>query len=369
MLNTGSFKVPDQRMCHLMVDICGPLPASYNGYKFLLTCIDRTSRHVFAWPLKQATADECSKAFLHNHVALYGLPSHISSDCGANFTANLWKGIMSDLSINLKYSALYRPQSIGLLERTHGPIKRGLKAALLENGEVHQEKWIDHLPWVLLGKNNSYQEDLKSSASEMLYGFCGKLPGQLLDDKNDPLSKSQLQELLTHQRQRNSKAAVQTSNHASAETKLPEIPESVTKVYTRQHKATGLQAPFAGPFNIEERLSNSTIKIKVGNTVKGDPIYEVRHLNDVKLSHPESLTAEASRPKRGRPNKIVTEPTVAAIESLHPFTSTRENLNNVKMPPPPFGSATNHPVPPPIVNTWSASPEEIAAINNSIRGV
>ena len=156
LVNTGVFKVPDQRMSHVMVDICGPLPESYNGYKYILTCVDRTSRHVSAWPLKVASAEACAEAFLHNHIAIYGLPSHISSDCGANFTANLWKNVMSNLQIDLKYSALYRPQSIGMLERTHGPLKKGLIAALIENGELRQDKWIDHLPWILLAKNNAF---------------------------------------------------------------------------------------------------------------------------------------------------------------------------------------------------------------------
>ena len=408
LVNVGKFQVPDQRMSHVMVDIVGPLPQSYDGYKYILTCIDRTSRHVSGWPLKAASADESAKAFLHNHIALYGLPSHISSDCGANFTASLWKKIMSNLQIELKYAALYRPQSIGLLERTHGPIKKGLIAALLEAGEMHQENWIDHLPWVLLAKNNAYQEDLKASASEMLFGFCGKLPGQLLDDKsNQPSSQSDLQELLSIQRRRNSKPAIQTSSHSKPEKPLPQIPSNITHVYTKQHKATGLQAPYSGPFFIEERLSNSTVKIKVGSNVKGEPIYEVRHLNDLKLANPNSNAAEATRPKRGRPAKLVSEPSKENEEPYetlsgrkphpdylkrgpiitkeifdkwrpeylglppssdpHPTTPATTDVNNniasinFTVPPPPYLKQKLHQT-----SMWSASSQDLFTINQSI---
>ena len=338
LVTTGQFPVPKQRMSHIMVDIVGPLPESY-GYKYLLSCIDRTSRHVSATPLKAASAEECSKALLHNHIALYGLPSLITSDQGASFIANLWKNVMKHLHINITHSALYRPQSMGMLERTHGPIKRGLKAALLANGELHQEKWLDYLPWVILGKNNAYQEDLGGTASEMLYGFCGKLPGQLLLDPADPLTPKQLQNLLSNQRKRNDLPPVQPSRHNPIEKPMPAIPENVTHVYTRQHKAQGLQAPFSGPFFIHERLSNSTFKIKVGENVRGEPIFEVRHLNDLKLAHPNSPVAEAQRPKKGRPAKIKTD------DISQPFHGFKPQSNAV---------------------TWSASQNELDLLNAAI---
>ena len=131
---------------------------------------------------------------------------------------------------------MYRPQSMGMLERSHGPIKESLKAALLENAEFHQAKWIDHLPWVLLGKNSAYQADIKASAFQMLYGFGPTLPGQILNPADDLESIQQLQELLKNQQKRNSLPAVQPSAHVKEEITLPDIPETTTHVYTKQHK-------------------------------------------------------------------------------------------------------------------------------------
>ena len=186
----------------------------------------------------------------------------------------------------------------------------------------------------------------------MLFGFCGKLPGQLLNEVDQPPSQTELQELLLTQRKRNNRSAIQTSNHATPEKPLPSIPPNITHVYTRQHKATGLQSPFSGPFFIEERLSNSTFKIRVGYNVKGDPLYEVRHLNDLKLAHPGSNTAEASRPKRGRP-RLVTTPS-------HPETNAVDLNNNI--------ASINFSVPPP---GWSAgnSKSTTSGTNNCSLGL
>ena len=179
------------------------------------------------------------------------------------------------------------------------------------------------------GKNNAFQEDIKSSASEMLYGFCGKIPGQLLSGQNE----NNLQEILSNQRKRNNNLAIQPSNHSIPKQPLKPLPENIKFVYTRQHKAQGLQAPFAGPFELVERLSNSTIKIKVGEKVSGEPIYEIRHLNDIKISEENSLTAPATRPRKGRPSKSSTNEPGAQHVSIAAI--------KFSVPPPPIAGISN----------------------------
>ena len=72
--------------------------------------------------------------------------------------------------------------------------------------------------------------------------------------------------------------------------------------HVRQHKKLGLQAPFEGPFDIEERVSRSTVKLHVGNLKDGTKRFEIRHVNDLKFPHPDSLAAPIHRPRRGRPS-------------------------------------------------------------------
>ena len=112
LVNQGEFKVPDKRFSHVMVDIVGPLPSSY-GYKYLLTAICRSTRFVHAMPLREPSSSEAAVAFLNSWVSFFGVPSLVTSDNGASITSNLWKDMMSKLHIDVKYSALYRPQSIG----------------------------------------------------------------------------------------------------------------------------------------------------------------------------------------------------------------------------------------------------------------
>ena len=111
----------------------------------------------------------------------------------------------------------------------------------------------------------------------------------------------ELQELLKEVRNKTYRPAAQPSSHGPPVKPLPDIPEGVTHVYTRQHKKTGLQAAYEGPFKVHSRPTKSTFKIEVGLYRDGEPRYEIRHANDLKIAHEDSLAAPASRPALGRP--------------------------------------------------------------------
>ena len=208
---------------------------------------------------------------------------------------------MKKLNVEIKYSPLYRPQAMGMIERQHRAIKDSLKAAIEDMTEKHQNKWLDYLPFVILGKNSSLQPDIGASPNELAFGTGLQIPGQLLVDPDQVPSAESLQNLLHSVKLKTSNPAVQPSRHCKAEKPLPDIPSDVTHVYTRQHKTTGLQVPYEGPFKIDSRPSRSTLKLEVGLYSNGEKRFEIRHLNDVRLAHPDSLTAPASRPKLGRP--------------------------------------------------------------------
>ena len=127
--------------------------------------------------------------------------------------------------------------------------------------------------------------------------------------------------------------AIQPSRHCPKEDPLPDIPVDVTHVYTRQHKTTGLQPPFEGPFRIASRPSRSTVQLEVGVYNNGEPRYEIRHLNDLRLAHPESLAAPAVRPKLGRPSATVQVDVQTSTEATNQFLPSQPSQQLPKPPP------------------------------------
>ena len=74
----GEFEVPNRRFLHLNVDIV-TLPES-NGFKYLLTAVDRFSRWPIAVPLADTTTESVIDAFMYGWVQHYGVPATITTD-------------------------------------------------------------------------------------------------------------------------------------------------------------------------------------------------------------------------------------------------------------------------------------------------
>jgi transposase InsO family protein len=150
--------VPERRFTHVHVDLVGPLPASTEGFKYLFTMVDRSSRWLEAVPLKSMAAEDCVDVLISAWVARFGVPSIITSDQGRQFTSALWAGLTKLLGIKHVQTTAYHPQSNGMVERAHGQLKAALRARLAGS------RWPEHLPWVLLGLRTAPKEDSGVSA-------------------------------------------------------------------------------------------------------------------------------------------------------------------------------------------------------------
>ena len=158
-------------------------------------------------------------------------------------------------------------------------------------------------------------------------------------------------------------------------------------------------------------MTRSTFKLEVGQYKDGSMRHEIRHANDLKIAHPDSLAAPIHRPALGRPptSKLedqttrspdatlqqkgststdttgseadwenggqVNKPTVAPsthagdaqnsnVGGKRPVRSTRNQnplyVDSLEVSgPPPFRGFPAH-------RTWSASKDEIEALNRSI---
>ena len=120
-----SFLQPDSRFSAIHCDLVGPLPESC-GYAYLLTIIDRFTRHFECIPLREITAKACADAFVLNWVTRFGCPQIMTCDWGVQFTSHLWEELCKFLGCKLIHTTAFHPESNGFLESHH----RTLKAAL-----------------------------------------------------------------------------------------------------------------------------------------------------------------------------------------------------------------------------------------------
>ena len=140
--------------------------------------------------MKQATSEECVKAFMQ-WTSRFGVPHVAISDNGNSFVSNLYKEIMKTFNIEVHFTPAYHAATNGAIEKRHQTIKNSLKASLVDMGNLHGDKWMSALPWVLLGKRIAVQPDLDISAAQLVYGKTLSTPGCLLGHPGAPLTNLQ----------------------------------------------------------------------------------------------------------------------------------------------------------------------------------
>lgn len=164
---------PSDRFQHVHVDIVGPLPTTAQGYRYLITLIDRVTKWPEAIPSTDITADRIADIIYRHWIARFGCPTTITSDQGRQFESQLFQNLMKQMGIKKNRTSAYHPQSNGVVERWHRSLKTALRAKLTESCT-----WIDELPTVLLGLRAALRTDSGVSAAELTYGYNLRLPGE-----------------------------------------------------------------------------------------------------------------------------------------------------------------------------------------------
>ena len=286
----GKFTEPTARFDHVHIDIVGPLPYA-NGFRYLLTCVDRFTRWPEAIPIVDIRAETFADAFFSGWIARYGTPATITTDRGAQFESKLCDNLCNQFGIIRNRTTSYHPQSNSMVERFH----RQLKAAIMAHESLNP--WTITLPAVLLGVRSAVKERLGRSAAEMIYGTTLRLPGEFtkqytvdantdLENYSDKLRVAMSRLRLCPPRD--------TQQHNIFQFK--EI-ATCTHVFLRRIAiAPPLTAPYDGPYKVVER-SGRVMKILVKGKV------ETVSLDRVKPAHLECEPTTGTNIQCNAPNK------------------------------------------------------------------
>ena len=94
------------------LDLVGPLD-TVDGYRYLLTMVDRSSRWLEAVPLRSITAEEVATSFLNTWVSRYGVPRQLVTDRGTQFQSSLFSEICRYLGVGHSPTTSYHPEAKG----------------------------------------------------------------------------------------------------------------------------------------------------------------------------------------------------------------------------------------------------------------
>ena len=134
----GTFTSPAASFAHVHVDIVGPLLSS-QGYRYLMTAVDRFTRWPEAVPLVDITAISTARAFVSGQISRFGIPAFITTDRGSHFESSLVKELTHLLGCERIRMTAYHPCANGLVERFHQQLKASFEG-------LHESHWLGRCP-------------------------------------------------------------------------------------------------------------------------------------------------------------------------------------------------------------------------------
>ena len=160
----------------ICVDLIGPItPASDRGHRYILTVIDMCTRFPDAVPLKSIDTNTVSEALLAIYSRV-GIPRHLHTDNGSQFTSGMMAEVTRLLSIKHTFSTAYHPMGNGLVENCNKTLKSMLKKMA---SEVPRD-WDRYLTPLLFAVRDVPQASTGFSPFELLYGRTVRGPMNIL---------------------------------------------------------------------------------------------------------------------------------------------------------------------------------------------
>jgi len=131
------------------IDITGPHPQSVKGNKFMITVLDHFTKYAFAFPVRSHDAVTVAKYLVERVFLVYGVPTQLLSDRGAEFEGSVLSEVCRLMEIDKIRMTSYKPSTNGALERVH----RTLNTMLGKIVSEQQRDWDSHVPYVLAAYN------------------------------------------------------------------------------------------------------------------------------------------------------------------------------------------------------------------------
>jgi hypothetical protein len=166
-------KIPEWKWEEISMDFIVGLPRTQAGYDSIWVIVDRLTKVAHFIAVKTTyTGAKLAELYMSRIVCLHGVPKKIVSDRGTQFTSRFWEQLHESMDTKLNFSTAYHPQTDGQTERTNQILEDMLRACALQYGA----SWDKSLPYAEFSYNNSFQQSLRMSPFEALYGRKCKTP-------------------------------------------------------------------------------------------------------------------------------------------------------------------------------------------------
>jgi hypothetical protein len=166
-------KIPEWKWEEISMDFIVGLPKTQSGYDSVWVIIDHLSKVAHFIPVKTTyKGSKLAELYIARIVCVHGVHKNIVFDRGTQFTSKFWEKLHESMDTKLNFSLAYHPQTDGQTERVNQILEDMLRACALKDNQ----SWDKCLPYDEFSYNNSYQESIKMTPFEFLYGRKYKTP-------------------------------------------------------------------------------------------------------------------------------------------------------------------------------------------------
>ena len=168
-IQTFSAKTPFELVS---IDICGPLPQTSDGNRYIVSMIDKFSRFCLLVPVKDIKTQTIIKAY-ERWVSLFGPPKALLSDNGSQFISKMFKNYTKSQQTKQRFSTPYYPECNGQIERLHRWIKERLTLISIDLGVNFvdgDDDWSDYIYLIQHAYNSTPNTMTKYSPNKIILG-------------------------------------------------------------------------------------------------------------------------------------------------------------------------------------------------------
>lgn len=251
------------------MDLLGPFPLSASGNKWIIVATDYLTRYAETKAVQRATAYEVARFFIDHIVLRHGAPSHVITDRGTAFTAQLIEDIFKLSCTQHRKATAYHPQTNGLTERLNKTIADMLSMYV----DVQHKTWDQVLPYVTFAYNTAIQETTRFTPFRLVYGreVQTTLDAMLPHDTDASLT-SDAEQLTQHAEEARQLARIHITKQQSTDARRYNLrhrqveyqPGDQVWVWTpirRQGLSEKLLSRYFGPYKVIRRVSEVNYEV------------------------------------------------------------------------------------------------------------
>ena len=275
--------IPERPWHSVSMDFIEQLPTS-NGFTAILVVIDRlTKESVFIPTTDNATAVDVADAFVTHVFAKHGIPLHVSSDRGSEFTSHFFQSLGALLRMRLHFTSGHHPSANGQVERVNSTLEQYLRIYC----NYQQDNWSKLLPLAEFAYNNAPHSTTGVSPFFANRGYDPLIaihPDAEITDLRARHYAINFDEIHSFLRDR-MKDAQEVMSRTANQHRMQAPPFHVgDRVYVRtdhirtNRAARKLAEQKIGPFPIVSQPSASSFTLRLPATIRIHPVFHVSQL-------------------------------------------------------------------------------------------